>query len=272
MKIQKVLFSLLVFSGIFTALPADAQFNSLLKKAKEKAAEKVSDALDKPDAEASSNTTDAQTGKRPVINSGFDFVAGDSVLFAEDFSSVPTGASAKSFKTNGSASIVTVDDESGKWLALADNATYKLTKQRFYPKHFTLEFDIFAVADKVKDIYPLMFGFTKDNSVSQYDSGTGAYVGLMYFNEHEVDVNSSYVGKYLNTDFDLNNYVNRKMHVSLLVDNGRMVVYLDQTKLADTQMFLPTSPKNFYISGPMTYNNGSKVLVSNFKITTLKKN
>ncbi|MBK0377762.1 hypothetical protein [Mucilaginibacter segetis] len=267
---RRIFIYLIIFLGTFSGLHADAQLGGLLKKAKNKAVQKAAEVMDKETA-TSANVDGDQTSNKVIINTGFDFIPGDSVLFTENFTGIANGASAKSFKTNGSASIVTVNDEAGKWLALADNATYKFTKQRFYPKHFTIEFDIFAVADKVRDIYPLIFGFTKDNSVSDYNSGNGAYVSVKYYNEHEVNINSSYNDKYLSADFDLNPYVNRKMHVSLMVDNGRMEVYLDKTKLADTQLFLPASPKNFYISAPMQYKNGSKVLVSNFRIATYKK-
>lgn len=78
-----------------------------------------------------SSGSEAPKSNKVIINSGFDFVSGDTVLFAEDFSGIAVGSSAKTFKTNGSATVVSVGGESGKWMALADNATYKFTKQLF---------------------------------------------------------------------------------------------------------------------------------------------
>ncbi|NHA02783.1 hypothetical protein G7092_03200 [Mucilaginibacter sp. HC2] len=206
-----------------------------------------------------------------AISSPFDFVPGDSVIFVENFSKIPDGSTTPAFKTNGSATVVSVQGKDGKWLALADNATYKLSKQIFYPKHFSVEFDVLAVADQSKDIYPVPIGFVKDNGIKQYNDGEGAYIDLKYYNGEEVDVNSLFTNKFLNTQFDLPSYANRAMHVSIIVNGDRMVVYLDKTKLADTQAFLPGSAKNLYISGPMQYHNGSKVLVSNFKIAKFKR-
>jgi len=276
MKYKQLLLSLLTIAGLVTGFNANAQFGSLLQKAKDKAAQKASDAFDKKTSSPSSSSSSSSTSGAPksnkvIINSGFDFVAGDTVLFAEDFSGIPVGSSAKTFKTNGSATIVSAGGESGKWLALADNATYKFTKQLFYPKHFTVEFDILAVADKISDIYPVTFGFVTDNSVRDYISSGGAYVQLKYYNNDDVSVDSEFLSKYLNSTFDLTTFTNRKMHVSLVVDGDRMVVYLDQTKLADTMAFMPTTAKNLYISAPMQYKNGSKVLVSNFRIMGFKK-
>lgn len=257
-------------SIVLTTSAANAQFGNLLQKAKDKALQKASDMMDKKSSDQ--HNGDTKKSSKLVINSAFDFVAGDSILFADNFSGSPDGSSTHAFKTNGSATVVSLKDEAGKWLSLQDNSTYKLSRQLFYPKHFTVEFNVIAVADKVDDIYPMIIGFTKDNSVSQFDGGDGAYVNLMYYNDNEIQVNSSYINKYLNTEFDLNTDLNRTMHVSIAVDGERMMVYLDNTKIADTQLFLPSSPKNFYISGPMMYKNGSKLLVSNFKISTFKRN
>ncbi|PWK74207.1 hypothetical protein LX99_04008 [Mucilaginibacter oryzae] len=273
MKIKALISGLLTVAGLTAGLKANAQFGSLFQKAKDKAAQKASEAFDKKTSSTntSSSNAGANKGSKIIISSGFDFVPGDTVLFAEDFASVPVGASTKTFKTNGSATIVSVNTESGKWLTLADQATYKLSKQLFYPKHFTVEFDILTAADKISDIYPVNFGFVTDNSVRDYTSSSGAYVALKYYNNDDVSVNSEFVSKYLNSNFDLTTFTNRKMHVSIVVDGERMVVYLDQTKLADTIAFLPTTAKNLYISGPMQYQNGAKAMVSNFVIKGFKK-
>ncbi|MEO3408321.1 hypothetical protein AAFN85_30680 [Mucilaginibacter sp. CAU 1740] len=274
MKSKTLLFSLLTTVGLTTGFNANAQFGSLFQKAKDKAAQKASDAFDKKTSSTStspSSSTSAPKGNRAIVNTGFDFVPGDTVLFAEDFASVPVGASTKAVKTNGSATIVSVNTESGKWLNLADHATYKFSRQIFYPKHFTVEFDILTSADKISDIYPVTFGFVTDNSIRDYISSGGAYVTLKYYNNNDVSVDSEYLSKYLNSNFDLTTFTNRKMHVSMIVDGDRLVVYLDQTKLADTMAFLPTTAKNLYISGAMQYQNGAKAMVSNIVIKGFKK-
>ena len=263
------LFMLFLTAILLTTSVANAQFGRILEKAKEKAVQKASEIMDKKSSDQHDDNT--KKSSKVMINSTFDFVAGDSILFADNFSGNTDGTSTQAFKTNGSATVVSLKDNGTKWLSLQSSSTYKLTKQLFYPKRFTAEFDIIAVADQIRDIYPMIIGFAKDNSVSQFDSGSGAYVNILYYNDNEVQIISSYNDKYVNGKFDFNPYINRKMHVSIAVDGERMVVYLDQTKLADTQLFLPGSPRNFYISAPMQYRNGSKLLVSNFKIATFKK-
>jgi hypothetical protein len=274
MKKQNLLLGLLITTSTCLTLNANAQLSGLWQKAKDKATQKAGETLDKTtdkssDANSSSSTSTHKSSKA-VINSAFDFVPGDSVIYYEDFARYAVGTSPASFKTNGAGSVVTVNGESGKWLALQDKATYKLSKQMFFPKHFTVEFDILASADQIKDISPVSFGFDKDNSVRDFIQTTGTYVNLQYYNNNDVVIGNSHTNKYVNSTFDLSTDANRPMHVSLVVDGDRVIVYLDKTKLADTVLFMPTDAKNFYISGPWTYDNGAKVLISNLKIAKFK--
>jgi hypothetical protein len=53
------------------------------------------------------------------------------------------------------------------------------------------------------------------------------------------------------------------------MENGWL--YLNKVKLADIVLFSPTATKNFYITAPWEYANGSGVLVSNFKVSGFRK-
>jgi hypothetical protein len=269
MKTKKTTAICIVIAFVLSGLNAHAQFGDLLQKAKDKAAKKASDMMDQKKTDSPSGNTD-QKRTRAVINSVFDFVAGDSVLVNENFASVAVGASPHTIKTNGAGEVVTVNGENGKWLALEASATYRLSKQYFYPRHFTIEFDLLASADKIGDMSPVFFGFTNDNSAKEYLMSGGEYVSLLYYNDNQITVANGN-GKYLSTNYDLTPYANRAMHVSIMVDGERMAAYLDKTKIADTQLFLPTDAKNFYISAPFKYSNGAKLLFSNLRIATFKK-
>ncbi|WCT12526.1 hypothetical protein [Mucilaginibacter jinjuensis] len=151
MKKQNLLLGLIITASTCFTLNANAQLGGLWQKAKDKATQKASETLDKTTdkpSDASSSGTSAHKSSRAVINSAFDFVPGDSVIYYEDFAKYQVGTSPASFKTNGAGSIVTVNGENGKWMALQDNATYKFSRQLFYPKHFSMEFDLLASADQ----------------------------------------------------------------------------------------------------------------------------
>lgn len=261
------------FTGLFMALAfsilnvnAHAQQPAFLQKAKDKAR----DVIEKKTGR-NGNISAGSENADLTNNDPFDFIPGDSLLFAEDFSGTRTGSSPATIKTNSKASVTSVDGQTGKWLALQDKAIYKLARQHFYPKHFTVEFDILASADRVKDISPLSFGFDADNSVREYTSNAGAYVELHYYDANQVNIGNSRLQKYANTTFDLSTDLNRPLHVSLTIEGERMVVYLNKTKLADTILFNPSDPRNFYITAPWQYEQGARILVSNFRIAAFKK-
>lgn len=128
-----------------------------------------------------------------------------------------------------------------------------------------------VAADKVSDVYPVVFGFTNDNSAKGYILQDGGHVTVQYYNNDDINVANEH-GKYLTTNFDLTPYDNRPMHVSMMVDGERFALYLDKTKIADTDFFLPTDTKNLYISAPMQYSNGAKALIGNLRIAGFKKN
>src|SRR3546814_1001184 len=110
----------------------------------------------------------------------------------------------------------------------------------------SLEFDIFTRSDKARDLNDFNFGFARDNSVSSYISD--AYndnaitsTTVHYWNE-EVIHSSSDTKVYNTSDFELANYANAVMHVSIQVNGTKMKVYLDDKKVLDTDMFDPKTP------------------------------
>jgi len=257
-KITALLFVVLLLSGI----AGHAQLNDILQK--NKATKVIEKKIDKNTPSERAKTADESE------NSNNTVVAGDSLIFAEDFSAFQPGTIAASFKTNGAATVRMVEGQKGKWLEIGNREIYKFSNPLYYPRRFTLSFDIIAKAEQVKDIAPLSFGFAGDNNVQHYESNIGTYVQLHYYDTDQVNVGSSKPEKFVNKTFDLEPWVNRPLHIVLSVDGERMAVYLDDVKLADEVFFNPTAAKNFYVSAPWQYANDSAVLVSNFKVSGFK--
>ncbi|TWR26753.1 hypothetical protein FPZ42_06870 [Mucilaginibacter achroorhodeus] len=187
--------------------------------------------------------------------------------FNEDFSSYEIGASPRSIKTNGVAIIMHPQGQDGKWLLVKDQATYKLNRLTAFPARFILEFDVLAMAESIKDIAPVCFGFVKDNAAREHLSNAGAFIQLHYRDADAVNIGNYELKKETGTTFDLASTTNRPLHVKLDVDGTQMAVYLDDTKLAETELFAPKAAKYFYFSGPWQYDNGSKLFISNIKTT-----
>jgi len=255
-KITGVLLILMLLPGI----EIHAQLGGILQKAKEKATKAIEKKIDK---NSTSEGIDSSGNSSSIV--------GDSLFFAEDFTTFKSGGTATSFKTNGVATVTAVSGQKGKWMEIKDKAIYKFARQLNYPKRFTVSFDIIAKADQIKDIAPLSFGFASDNSAREYASNIGTYVQLHYYDVNQVNIGSSKPEKFANTTFDLEPWLNRPLHVVLSVDGERMAVYLNKVKLADTVLFMPTAAKNFYIAAPWEYANGAGILVSNFKVSAFRK-
>ncbi|MEH3112482.1 hypothetical protein [Pedobacter terrae] len=263
MKTAKINLAITIVLLLISGIEVHAQLGGLFEKAKAKAEKALENKIDK-------NST--ATKSKATINAGNSkVVIGDSSIFSEDFSLFETGATATSFKTNGVANMVTIKGQKGKWMDIKDKAIYKFSRQLNYPKEFTLSFDIIAIADQIKDIAPMSFGFASDNSVRQHESNIGTYVQLHYYDTDQVNIGSNKPEKFVSTTFDLAPWLYRPLHVVLSVNGEEMAVYLNNVKLADTVLFSPTAAKNFYISAPWEYANGAKVLVSNFQVAGFRK-
>ncbi|MFA6246583.1 MAG: hypothetical protein WC615_06560 [Mucilaginibacter sp.] len=192
--------------------------------------------------------------------------AAQNLDFNEDFAKCEIGASPRSIKTSGAATIARPQGQQGKWLLLQDNITCKLNRLASLPKSFTFEFDILAQAEQIKDMSPISFGFVKDNAAREYISNGGAFVQLHYYDADAVNIGNYDLKKEANIKFDLSATANRPLHVKLVVSGDQMAVYLDGTKLADTMLFQPQAARYFYISGPNKSENGARLFISNFKI------
>ncbi|MCJ8209767.1 hypothetical protein MUY27_08600 [Mucilaginibacter sp. RS28] len=187
--------------------------------------------------------------------------------FKEDFSSYQLGASPASIKTNGAAIVAHPAGQEGKWLMVKNQATYKINRITPFPANFTLEFDVLAVAEQIKDISTVCFGFVKDNAVRGHLSNAGAFVQLHYSDGDAVNIGNYELKKETGTTFDLASTTNTPLHIKLVVSGTNMAVYVGDTKLADTVLFTPRAAKYFYFSGPWEYANGAKLYISNFKTT-----
>lgn len=73
----------------------------------------------------------------------YDFVAGDKILFFEDFSQDAIGDFPALWTSNGSGEVKNVNIADGKWLHMnGDEAVYCYTKNIAFPDNFIIEFDI----------------------------------------------------------------------------------------------------------------------------------
>jgi len=121
---------------------------NFLKKKKKAASETSADAATKID-EKEKVVTNGKTVDQKEYNDGFtvyskfDFIAGEKVLYYDDFAEVAIGDFPTGWNTNSSAEIVRFNELPGKWLSITKDGFFEPEMVTNMPENFTLEFDVF---------------------------------------------------------------------------------------------------------------------------------
>jgi len=252
------------------AQTASSLWNMVKNKVEQKIGQKVENGVDPVAGDGAQASASGAARRKSIVNAPFDFVVGDVILFHDDFNTAPLGSMPKTWKTDGSGRVATLQGFDGKWLELQAYAIYKLAKPVELPAKFTVEFDVVAATDRVEDLSILKFGLAKDNGVSDQETHAINEVGLHYMNGAGGGVHSEATDYHHTFDFDLTGYANRILHVSMTVDGYNMAVYLDKTKIADTRLFNNNPAKYFYLSAPSEGANGAKAVIGNFRVAGFK--
>lgn len=208
------------------------------------------------------------SGTFEILTKSEPFLPGNVLIFEDRLDDDIPGRMAKYWQTNSTGSVVEISGANGKWLKLADQASYQLDTLLQLPQKFTLEFDLLTRANQASDLRSLDFGFSKNNSTRKYIYGTSnetnVYTSLQYYYE-TINTTSNNNNNNSRIEFPLSNYANAIMHVSVSVDGNRMQVYIDEHKVLDATVLDPSAPKHFFISTEK-YRNNAVALISNLRI------
>ncbi len=157
---------LLLWAGIFFNT-SYAQFGKLKEKIKQKVDQRINtktdQAIDKtldgaektvagnnevnsPADNTNSTKTAAGDGNKSSSGiksySKFDFVPGDKIVYAEDFSQDVVGEFPLKWNTKGSGEVVTIEGMQGKWLQMQKSTLYVSPLKTKFPENATVEFDL----------------------------------------------------------------------------------------------------------------------------------
>lgn len=265
------IFAFALIPALAISAPTSAQFRGVLGNLQDRVEREIDRRVQQPQEVPTSQGGESAANQKLRINEGFTFAPGATTLVEHDFAETPLGAMPTTWKTNGSGSVVSVDGLGGRWLSLQSFATYKLAQPPELPQNFTVEFDLILAADSTRDVGSLPFGFTADNSVRSYvqDAHNDAGIAVATLGPRgRSTVSSSATDYYHAFDFDYRPYANRVLRVSIAVEGDTMKVYLDKNKIADSQLFRSNPAKYFFISAPINMDNGSNVLLGNFRIAS----
>lgn len=197
----------------------------------------------------------------------FDFIPGEKVIAEEDFKQDAIGDFPAKWNTNGSAELVTIDGQTGKWLKFGPSTIAYPEFVTNLPENFTVEFNLactqpFSYYSTYFNFFfgPLLnpaknftkwgrFSNDKKNGVevalhpqSAGSSGINGMKSITTFDENGGEIISN------TTDFaEFNHATKNVVKVSIWRQKTRLRVYVNETKIWDIpKAFNATSKYNFF--------------------------
>jgi OmpA-OmpF porin, OOP family len=277
--------------------------NKIKYKTEQRIDQKTDRAIDKAldEAEGKQDAAPAETAKkettapakdeeRVTSHSKYDFVPGEKVIYAEDFTQDEIGELPLGWNTNGKAELVTVDGRQGRWLRIYQNALYLTANKDSFSKNFTIEFDMILGMKPNGWLYPeFSFGFmstkdqpTTDNSFLRDYKQFAAVQALLHLGEggntrtnveSYFDKAKTFYSENQNLA-SLEKFYNNVAHVAVQVQDKRLRIWFNGEKKFDIPMAVPTGyPFNqvfFKLSSSNYKDDMLSFYIGNVKVATGK--
>lgn len=287
---------------------AHAQLGGLINKVKNKVNEKATQRADNKIDKAIDKGLDEIEGKKtsapveetaPPLKSTetagglksftrYDFIAGEKILYAEDFASDSAGELPLNWNTNGSGEAVKLDAYAGSWLRLHAPFLYLTANTAVFPENYTAEFDLILQLKNNGWMYPTFsMGFLSSNNepassnavLAKYDAyeavkatlypeeNNGSRVLLESFTDGKANFKSD-----AKNYAALQNFYGKPIHIAIQVQKERFRMWVNATKIFDVPKAVAGAYKMnqlFFKVGQTNYNDEQyAVYISNIKTAT----
>lgn len=211
-----------------------------------------------------------ESNRAITINSKYDFVPGEKVIFFDDFTAEAVGDFPVLWNTTGSGEVVTTDAAAGRWFHISNSrGITTLDEPLTLPENYTIEFDVIPLAD-AKNNNATAFTFsiisTTKPKVLNYGLARPGEAGIRFNFAHT----NSYFAYYNDGTPPMDGrenlprlQANRQYRISIWVQKERVRLYVDQEKLFDS----PKAMKKSYKFNMIRFDDGTP-LVSNVRIAT----
>ncbi len=279
-----------LFAFAFVGTSHAQLLDKLKKKAEDKIVKEVEKGMDgKKEAEKKpaetppspppqqGNTGGAQGGaagteatRAITINSKYDFVPGEKVIFFDDFTAENVGDFPVMWNTTGSGEIVTTDAAPGRWFHISNSrGITALDEPVTLPENYTIEFDVIPLAD-AKNNNATSFAYsiisTTKPKVLNYGLARPGEAGIRF----DFAYTNSYFAYYNDGTPPMDGrenlprlQANHQYRISIWVQKERVRLYVDQEKLFDS----PRAMKKNYKFNMIRFDDGTP-LVGNVRIAT----
>lgn len=227
-----------------------------MDKAIESATKTSKETTSAVDEGAAGPGADTVAAKQATIQSfsKYDFVPGDSVLYATDFTGEAVGELPTGWNSNGSSVVVTLDGIPGQWLRMAQRTVVLTDNEKSFGPDFTVEFDMVVQID-FKGWLPPSFKFgalatgtestTSNKLLSDPKGDKSFYVEVAPLADAGNLVLESYekYTRYFNNPPTRNPLVRqwygKVSHVAIQGQKERLRIWVDGEKLYDVPKGIP---------------------------------
>ncbi|GAB5401336.1 MAG: hypothetical protein Aureis2KO_29210 [Aureisphaera sp.] len=224
------------------------------------------------DSGSSNESTSSETFK---INSKFDFVPGDELLFFDDYSNDYIGDFPSKWNTNGSGEVVTFNDSSDRWLEiLSGYGIFYAPLDVTLPEEYTIEFDVFGYGldSKTSSTAKLHILLSDDTKLKRGENWCAAWIPFGQYGAFGIQV-KSYTpseGYIINNSItaDIRNATQNKPHISIAVNKERFRLWVNDKKYIDIPKMLTQREhiKALKFSAEGFKDGKEKIFISNLKI------
>lgn len=214
-----------------------------------------------------SSLTIAQDGNK--INSKYDFIPGEKIIFFDDFTSESVGDFPVQWNTNGSGEIVTASNYEGRWFQITKGGYYIPYTKEDFTDNFTVEFDIVPTNIVGSEtIVGIDFFFLSGDVDNPGYGGQPGQAGFKMKPDYDfVFWNNwsearEWQGDNGQVAFTFN--ANEEYHLSFWVQKQRVRVYVNENKILDVPKGLQANYK--YNIFRIETTDDANPIISNFRI------
>lgn len=295
----------MLVAGVLFGTPGYSQFKGLLNKVKAKVDQRVDQKVDNTiekglDKAEGKNTETAGAGVAGAVEakaeepaslksfSKYDFVPGEKVLYAEDFSQDAIGELSTNWNSDGSGEVISLDKYPGRWMRLHKGVSYLTANQATFGQNYTVEFDLILQLKTNGWMYPdflvsLLSGrelSPADNSLLKEYKQFSAITARLAPSENNASravLESFTDGKqYFKSGIvaigPLEKWYGQPMHVAIQVQKERFRCWINELKAFDVPKGVPTidtmNQLRFEVGGTNYSEETYGVFIGNVKVAT----
>jgi outer membrane protein OmpA-like peptidoglycan-associated protein len=305
---KRIVFPCLLLVLCICTRESNAQLGNLKNRVKQKVSErvdrKVDQAIDKSldkvedaakvepategEVKTNTGTTVGSVESKAKVETGiktyskYDFVPGEKILYAEDFSQDVIGEFPLKWNTNGGGEIVNVEGLPGKWLKLEEGTRYESANKNTLPENYTIEFDILVNYNDDRGV-PGVNVFLNAEKLQGHAYGGQLYFTLSPNNGTSAERDAVQFAslnkqgaeqlrgiKKLHNVFNNVNHKRTPVHVSIWVQKQRFRAWLNQDKFYDLPQGVDEGMQFNKLAFEVSNYGGSKddfqYFISNIKI------